>query len=420
MLTSARMALSKPEMDPITASALSQPRFKANPYPFYARMRAESPVFPLSIPIAGRGWAVTRYQDVVTVAKDDRFSRDVESMLDRMPMARLLPKFVHVTLSRQMLSQDPPDHTRLRKLVSQAFTPRRIEQLRGRIQAVCDELLEVAARAGSFDLVRGYASPIPMTVIAELLGIPRKDRHRFHAVAVRSLAVTAPSGILDVPMGLPYLWLLVRYFRRLFAERRVRPGDDLVSALVQAEDTGDRLDEDELVGMAILLLVAGFETTAHLIGSAALALLQHPDQRARFVSEPGLAGSAIEELLRFTSPLEFAAPRLAREDVTLSSVTIPRGAWVIAVLGSANHDESVYKTPETLDLARNPNPHVSFGQGRHFCLGASLARMEAQVALTTLFNRFPNLRLVQAAETLRWRKLLPLRGLAELPVEGLA
>jgi cytochrome P450 len=406
-------------MKPITAAALSQSRFKANPYPFYARMRAETPVFPVAIPVAGRGWAVTRYEDVVTVAKDDRFSRDVESMLRGMPMSRLLPRFVHVTLTRQMLSQDPPDHTRLRKLVSQAFTPRRIEQLRGRIQAVCDELLDVAARSRSVDLVRSYASPIPVTVIAELLGIPREDRDRFHAVAVRSIQVTAPSRMRDIPMGLPYLWMLVRYFRKLFAERRARPGDDLVSALVQAEDTGDRLDEDELIGMSVLLLVAGFETTVNLIGSGALALLQHPDQRARFVGEPALAGSAIEELLRFTSPVEMTTPRLAREDVTLSSVTIPRGAWVMGVLGSANHDESVFTDPATLDLARTPNPHVAFGQGRHFCLGAMLARMEAQVALTTLFERFPNLRLAQPAESLRWRKLLPLRGLAALPVDGL-
>ena len=401
-------------MEPIKASALAHPRFKANPYPFYARMRAETPVFPVSVPIVGRGWVVTRYEDVVTVVKDDRFSRDI------LPMVRWLPGFVRVPLTRQMLSQDPPDHTRLRKLVSQAFTPRRIELLRDRIQAVCDELLEAAPRTGSFDLVRDYALPIPLTVIAELLGIPKEDRRRFHTLAQGSLPISVASGILDIPMALPYAWLLVRYFRRLFAERRARPGDDLLSALVQAEEAGDRLDEDELLGIANLLLVAGYETTMHLIGSAALALLQHPDQRARFVSEPGLTNSAIEELLRYTSPAEMTTPRIAREDVTLASVTIPRGEWVIAVLGSANRDESVFRDPETLDLARDPNPHVAFGQGRHFCLGASLARMEAQVALTTLFARFPGLRLTQPAESLRWRKLLPLRGLAELPVAGLA
>jgi cytochrome P450 PksS len=221
-------------------------------------------------------------------------------------------------------------------------------------------------------------------------------------------------------MALPYTWLIARYFRKLFAERRARPGDDLLSALVQAEDGGDRLDEDELLGMAMLLLFAGYETTVHLIGSATLALLQHPDQRARFVSEPGLSASAIEELLRYASVGEMATPRITREEVTISSVTIPRGEWVIAALGSANHDESVFKDPETLDLARDPNPHVSFGQGRHFCLGASLVRMEAQIALTTLFRHFPGLRLDRPAETLRWRRILPLRGLAELPVAGLS
>ena len=397
-------------MEPIKVSALAQPQFKANPYPFYARMRAESPVFPVSVPFFGRGWLVTRYEDLVTVVKDDRFSRDI------LPKVRWLPRSVVVPMTRHMLSQDPPDHTRLRKLVSQAFTPRRIELLRGRIQAVCDELLDAAPRTGSFDLVKGYAHPIPFTVIAELLGIPKEDRHRFHTLVQGSLPISAPAGVLDIPIALPYTWLLMRYFRRLFAERRARPGDDLLSALVQAEEAGDRLDEDELLGMAILLLVAGYETTVHLISSAALALLQHPDQRARFVSEPGLTHSAIEELLRYTSPVEMTLPRILREDVTLSSVTIPRGEWVSGVVGSANRDESVFRNPDTLDLARDPNPHVAFGQGRHFCLGASLARMEAQIALTTLLARFPGLRLTQPGESLRWRKLLPLRGLAELPV----
>ncbi|MBX7184886.1 MAG: cytochrome P450 [Vicinamibacteria bacterium] len=398
----------------IRASALAQPRFKADPYPFYARMRAESPVFEVVVPFIGRGFVVTRYEDVVTVAKDDRFSRDIA------PLVRWLPRSARVLLTRQMLSQDPPDHTRLRKLVSQAFTPRRIDLLRDRIQSVCDRLLDAAPRTGPFDLIRGYALPLPLTVIAELLGIAEKDRHRFHVLTQGAGPIGIASGILDVPMALPYAWLIVRYFRRLFAERRAHPGDDLLSALVQAEEAGDRLDEFELLGMAMLLLFAGYETTVHLIGGATLALLEHPQQRARFVSEPGPTASAIEELLRYVSVGEMATPRITREDVTIASVTIPRGEWVIAALGSANHDESVFKDPETLDLARDPNPHLAFGQGRHFCLGASLVRMEAQVALTTLFARFPGLRLDRPAESLRWRRIFPLRGLAELPVNGLS
>jgi len=394
-------------------TTLSDPRFKANPYPFYARMRAKAPVFPVAIPIFGRAWIVTRYEDVITVTTDDRFSRNV------LPKLGWLPDFALVPQTRQMLSQDPPNHTRLRKLVSRAFTPQRIERLRDRIQGVCDELLDAAPQTGAFDLVRDYALPIPLTVISELLGIPKQDRRRFHTLVQGSIKIGAPSRMLDVPIALPYVWLLSRYFRRLFAERRARPGDDLLSALVQAADAGDRLDEDELLGMASLLLLAGYETTLHLIGSSALALLEHPDQRARFVSEPGLNKSAIEELLRYTTPVEITTPRIPREAVTLASATIPKGDMVIGVLGSANRDESIFKGPDTLDLARDPNPHLAFGHGRHFCLGASLARMEAQVALTTLFVRFPGLRLSQPAESLRWRRLL-IRGLVELPVTGLA
>ena len=210
------MTTGTPKMTTMKASALAHPRFKANPYPFYARMRAENPVFQASIPIIGRGWFVTRYDDVVTVAKDDRFSRDIQ------PLVRWLPALVRVPLTRQMLSQDPPDHTRLRRLVSQAFTPRRVDRLRDRIQIVCDERLEAASRRASFDLVRHYALPIPLTVIAELLGIPTQDRQRFHRLAQGTLPIGVASGMLDIPMALPYVWLITRYFRRLFAERRAR------------------------------------------------------------------------------------------------------------------------------------------------------------------------------------------------------
>jgi cytochrome P450 PksS len=394
---------------PIKASELARPSFKANPYPFYARMRVEAPVFEMRLPLYGRAWLVTRYDDAATVLRDDRFSKDTAA---RMPW---LPRFTR-PLTRHMLSSDPPDHTRLRKLVSQAFTPRRIELLRGRIQDVCDELLSAVPAGGAFDLVRGYALPIPFTVIAELLGIPTPDRHRFHRMTQNSLAIGAPTGILDLPLALPYVWLLMRYFRKLFVERRVRPRDDLISALVQAEEAGDRLDEEELLGTALLLLFAGYETTVNLIASGALALLEHPEQRNRFVRDPALGESAIEELLRFTSPVEISPPRVTREEVVLGSVTIPRGEFVGAVLGSANRDETQFPDPETLDIARDPNRHLAFGQGLHFCLGASLARLEGRIALGTLFRRFPGLRLAKPADSLRWRKTLPLRGLVELPV----
>lgn len=372
-------------------------------------MRAEAPVFPITAPFGIRAWLVTRCDDVVAVLKDDRFSKDITAKMT------WLPHFAR-PLTHHMLNRDPPDHARLRMLVSQAFTPQRIEQLRGRIETVCNDLLAKVPVGGSFDLVRGYALPIPLTVIGDLLGIPQEDRHRFHILTRGSLSIGAPTRLLDVPSALPYVWLLTRYFHRLFAERRARPRDDLITAMVEAEEGGDRLSEEELMGMAILLLFAGYETTVNLIGSGALALLQHPQQRDLFVRDPDLADPAIEELLRYTSPVEITPPRVTREEVTLASVTIPRGEFVATVLGSANHDESRFTRPETLDLAREPNRHVAFGQGAHFCLGAVLARMEGQIALATLFRRFPGLRLAKPVESLRWRKLLPLRGLVDLPV----
>jgi cytochrome P450 PksS len=208
----------------------------------------------------------------------------------------------------------------------------------------------------------------------------------------------------------------MRYFRKLFAERRLRPRDDMLTALVQAEEAGDHLDADELLGTAILLLFAGYETTVNLIASGALALLENPEQRELFVQEPLRAGAAIEELLRHTSPVEITPPRLTLEEVTYASVTIPKGAFLAGVVGSANHDQSRFREPDRLDITREPNRHLSFGHGHHFCLGAALARMEAQIALTTLFRRRPGLRLAEPAGNLRWRRMLPLRGLQALPV----
>jgi cytochrome P450 PksS len=395
-------------VDPVKGSLMASSAFKANPYPFYARMRAEAPVFQVRTPIV-KAWLITRYDDVVAMFRDERLSKDIS------PQARWLPRFAQ-PLTHHMLNRDPPDHTRLRGLVSQAFTPRRIEQLRGRVQALCDELLAGAPPGQPFDLLHAYALPIPLTVIGDLLGVPKEDRRRFHVLTRGTLSIGAPTGLFDVPKALPYLWLLMRYFRKLFEERRARPKEDMITALVQAEEAGDHLSETELLGTAILLLFAGYETTVNLIASGALELLRHPDQRARFVDDPAITETAVEELLRYTSPVEITPPRLAREDMELGPARVARGDFVAGVLGSANHDESQFDDPERLDIGREPNRHVSFGQGPHFCLGAALARLEAEVALTTLFRRCPGLRLARPADALRWRKMLPLRGLEELPV----
>ena len=374
-------------MDRIKAPDLASPAFKANPYPFYARLRAEAPAYRMKVGLGLWGWLVTRYDDAVLVLKDERFANDWSP---RVPW--VMRRFAG-SLIRHMLVRDPPDHTRLRTLVSKAFTPRLVERLRGRVQSVCDELLDAVTAEGRMDLVHAYALPMPLTIIAELLGIPAQDRLRLHAW---SRAGIGASSALDLLFAIPSMRFFPRYFRKLFAERRAEPRDDLLTALVQAEEAGDKLDEDELQSMVFLLLIAGYETTVNLVSVSALALLQHPSQRERLQDDPALAESAVEELLRFTSPLEMAMPRYTRQEV--------------------NHDEAQFPDPECLDIAREPNRHLALGMGGHFCLGAPLARLEAQIALTTLFRRFPRLRLAEGPQSARWRRNLVLRGLERLPV----
>ena len=392
-------------MNKIRVTDLARAKFKANPYPFYARMRAEVPVYLTNF-LGARAWLVTRYDDVLVLLKDERFVKD-------WPPTTGWIHFVAGPITRHMLNTDAPDHTRLRTLVHKAFTPNLIERLRERIQQVCDELLNTLETDGRKDLMSGYALPLPLTIIAELLGIPEEDRSRFHARSRSSLSSSTVMGILR---ALPDQRLLIRQMRKLIARRRRDPREDLITALIQAEEAGDKLSEKELVASLFLLLIAGYETTVNLIGSGALTLLQHPVERQRLEQTPALVPSAIEELLRYTSPLDFASQRFAREDLKLGDASISRGDMAIAVLGSANHDESQFPNPETFDVSREPNRHVAFGQGVHFCVGAPLARLEGQIALTTLFRRFPNLRLGQEPEELRWRKSLIIRGLEELPV----
>jgi cytochrome P450 PksS len=313
-----------------------------------------------------------------------------------------------------VLGRDPPDHTRLRALVNLAFTPRLVEQLRPRVQALADRLLDWVEGRGHMELIRRYALPLPTTVIAELLGVPARDRHRFHRwLYAIGLATVSAWG---VALAVPNVWLLTRYLRRVIRQRRADRRDDLISALSRAEAAGDRLSAGEVTAMVFLLLVAGFETTVNLIGSGTLALLEHPGQLARLRADPALIRPAVEELLRYTSPVEWASDRYTREAVTFAGVTIPRGQAVFAVLASANRDERQFPDPDALDLGREPNRHLAFGLGTHFCLGAALARLEGQIALGTLLRRFPDLRLAVPPRELRWRPGLVLRGLEALPV----
>ena len=399
-------------MQPITVPNLASPAFKADPYPFYARLRAEAPVFRTILPDKQVAWLITRYEDVASVLKDERFSKDRLTTLAAGQRVKTpwIPGFAK-PLARNMLDVDGPDHTRLRALVHTAFTPRLIERLRERIHRLTDELLAAAERKGGLELVADFALPLPITIIAEMLGVPVQDRHRFHRWTNKVVAVSSGRDALT---AIPSIWACVRYMRKLIKARRAAPRDDLISALIQAQEAGDSLSEDELLAMVFLLLIAGHETTVNLIASGALALMQFPEQAGRLRQDPALSKTAVEELLRFTSPVQMATERYAREDIKIAGTTIPRGDLVFAVIASANRDERQFDAPDTLEITRDLNRHLSFGQGMHYCLGAPLARLEGQIALPALLQRYPKLRL--KTPNLQWRRGLILRGLEQLPL----
>jgi cytochrome P450 PksS len=392
---------------PIVKVNIASSQFKANPFPFYARLRTEAPVYRTKLPDQRNAWLVTRYQDVVALLKDDRFSKDrVKAQTQPWMPGMFKP------LMRNMLDLDAPDHTRLRGLVHKVFTPPLIENLRQRIQDLTDKLLNRVQNQGRMDLIHDYALQIPTTIIAEMLGVPSKDRLKFHRWS--SAGVSSSASRFGMLRAIPYIMAFVRYIRSLVKVRRVKPED---SALAGAEEAGNQLSEDELLAMVVLLLVAGHETTVNLIGNGALALLEHPDQLSMLYHDPTLIKSGIEELLRHSGPLETATERYPREDTCVAGIKILRGELVFAVLASANRDELQFEHADRLDLGREPNPHVAFGQGSHYCLGASLARLEGQIAIATLLRRVPDLRLATPRNGLRWRRGLVLRGLEALPVE---
>jgi pimeloyl-[acyl-carrier protein] synthase len=389
--------------------------FRQDPYAVYRRFRERDPIHRAH---AAMGYALFRYQDALGILRDPRFSADDRSFyrwpLNRRRAIREGLVDPDEPVEPIMLRSDPPDHTRLRGLVNKAFTPRAVEKLRPRIEEITSELLDDLLRRRSFDLIRDFAVPLPVTVIAEMLGIPAEDRETFKRwsdILVGFLDPVASPGPERLRATAEELFA---YVSRVAEERRARPADDLLSALVLAEEEGDRLSERELHGTVALLLAAGNETTTNLIANGMLALLRHPDQLERLREEPERIDSAVEELLRWDSPVQFTA-RMPTEDVEWGGVRFAKGKLVIAVLGSANRDPAIFDDPERLDIGRVDNRHLSFGQGVHFCLGAQLARLEGQIALGELVRRAPDLRLVSGEVC--WRRFLFLRGLESLPVE---
>lgn len=395
---------------------LSAPDVRRNPYPLYQSLRREAPVNFVAKSYVGPAWLVTRYEDVVAVLKDPRFSSDRRNLsdggdrLDRWWTPKIFRAF-----SDSMVLVDDPDHWRLRNLVHKAFTPQMIRRLEPRVEAISHELLDIAATKPTVDLIADFALPLPLTVISEMMGVPAEDRLRFHkwTAGFLDLAFDKPLELLP---QIPNAIQMNRFFKRLIRLRQRQPADDLITALVQAEESGDRLSEEELVAMLFLLLLAGHETTVNLIGNGTLALLENPDQLAKLRARPDLMDSALEELLRFTNPVESIAPRYALEDVELAGQGISRGETALLVIASANRDETVFDRADQLDIERQPNKHVAFGLGIHYCLGAPLARLEGQIAFKVLLDRYPYLSLAVPPEQLEWRKSAAVRGLTALPV----
>jgi pimeloyl-[acyl-carrier protein] synthase len=402
------------------------PAFVADPYAFYTALRARAPVYAEGD--QGVFWLLT-HAAVSMALQDRRFGKRPPAGAERplrrslateassdQPVARTVEEALGLPqLPPSMLFLDPPEHTRLRSLVNLAFTPRMVERLRPRVAAIAQELLGAMEGGEVVDLVSAYAFPLPAIVIAELLGVPSADRSQFRAWSediALSLDGTQPEEVRR--RGETAARSLATYFAGLLAERRRAPREDLLTALLAAEEQGDRLGPADLLSMCILLLVAGHETTKNLIANGVLTLLRHPDQLARLRADPSLYATAVEELLRFESPVQRTA-RITHADVDVDGVRIPRGALVLTVIGSANRDPEVFADPDHLDLGRAENPHLAFGRGIHFCLGAPLARLEGQVALQALLDRFP--RLALAEDTVpEWSTNTVIRGLRTLPV----
>jgi len=389
------------------------PEARANPLPLYARMRQEAPAVRVfdaarNMPV----WVVTGYKEAVELLRDSRFTKDSNKLPESSPERQRRSGDLN-PLTRHMLSVDPPDHTRLRSLVAKAFTPRRVEELRPRITALAAELLDSVQAPGSLELLERFAFPLPITVIAELLGVPVADREQFRQWT--TILISPPVGGDFEPIrraGMRF----IQYFQGLLERRRSEPRDDLLTALMSVEEQGDRLAPVELVSMLFLLLVAGHETTVNLIGNGVWALLKHPEQLERLRANPALIESAVEEMLRYCGPVESTTPRWAPQDVDFRGQRIPTGETIVASLLGANHDPEQFPEPERFDITREPNRHIAFGFGIHFCLGAPLARLEATLALNLLLERLPRLRLAVEPAELRWRDGLLVRGLQKLPV----
>ncbi|MCX2968100.1 MULTISPECIES: cytochrome P450 family protein [Streptomyces] len=394
--------------------------FAADPYPAYAWLREHAPVHRAELPSGVSAWLVTRYDDARQALADQRLSKNPGAHSERAHGRGKvgIPGERSAGLMTHLLNIDPPDHTRLRRLVSRAFTPRRVAAFAPRVQELTDALIDGFAERGEADLIHEFAFPLPIYAICDLLGVPAEDRDDFRDWAGMMLRHGGgPRGGVGRAVK-----KIRRYLAELIHRKRDDLGDDLISGLIRASDHGEHLSESEAAAMAFILLFAGFETTVNLIGNGTLALLRHPGERRRLqdalaAGDSALLATGVEELLRYDGPVELATWRFATEPLTLGGQRVAPGDPVLVVLAAADRDPRKFARPDTLDLARGDNQHLGYGHGIHYCLGAPLARLEGQVALATLLRRLPDLRLAADPADLRWRGGLIMRGLRTLPVE---
>ena len=400
--------------EPVTD--LSEKVMFSDPFAHYAELRRTAPVSRVRSKqlVRSGGYMLTRYNDVMLLHGDTRFSSDTMHQKDSWLMNHL-PRTFRL-LADSMVYQDDPDHARLRRLVNKAFTPRIVQQMTADIERIVDELLTAVAGNDVTDLVEEFAVPLPLSVISNMLGVTEEDRDEFHSLMARFVTSVGGGSLASFVAAVPTARRLLKMIERMADERRTRPDEGLITGLISASEDGDKLSTDEVDAMIFLLMLAGHDTTANLIGSSVLALLEHPEQAARLREDSGIAPTAVEELLRFTTPVPCGAVRVTLDDVEVSGTTLPKGTNVLGMIISANRDEAIFDQPDVLDLGRDPNRHITFAFGKHYCLGNQLARIEGQIALTALVQRFPNMTLAIPREQLRYKPIQSLRGLQKLPL----
>ncbi|PFS22563.1 cytochrome P450 family protein [Bacillus thuringiensis] len=393
---------------------LASAQFKEDAYEIYKESRKKQPILFVNQVEIGKEWLITRYEDALPLLKDNRLKKDWTNVFSQDIKNMYLSVDNSDHLTTHMLNSDPPNHSRLRSLVQKAFTPKMIAQLDGRIERIADDLISDIERKGTLNLVDDYSFPLPISVISEMLGIPKEDQAKFriwsHAV------IASPETPEEIKETEKQLSEFITYLQYLVDIKRKEPKEDLVSALILAESEGHKLSARELYSMIMLLIVAGHETTVNLITNTVLALLENPNQLQLLKDNPKLIDSAIEEGLRYYSPVEVTTARWAAEPFQIHDRTIEKGDMVVIALASANRDETVFENPEVFDITRENNRHIAFGHGSHFCLGAPLARLEAKIAITNLFNRMPELKIKGNREEIKWQGNYLMRSLEELPL----